>query len=187
MPLQFSRVSETADAIALVANNVEKLLQDVHGILEFNSDLAIDWAHANPKTFTGDATANTGTSTAHGLLNGQKVRVTTTGVLPVPLVDGTDYWLVGVAANTWQFALTKGGAAVDLTSAGTGTHTLNPQPEYFDQEPNGNLGGKVFSRQDIANAIGSLDWVRKLLTNQVMTGSQGDHLGNLNKLSRAVR
>jgi hypothetical protein len=187
MAIQYSRVSETADAIATVANDTEKLLTKIHGILEFNSDISIDWAHANTKTFTADATANTGTSTAHGFLNGQKVRVSTTGVLPVPLVDGVDYWLVGVAANTWQFAASKGGAAIDLTSAGTGTHTLAPQPEYFDQESNGNLGGKVFSRQDIANAIGSLDWIRKLLTNQVMTGSQGDHLGNLNKLARAER
>jgi SAM-dependent MidA family methyltransferase len=56
-------------------------------------------------------------------------------------------------------------------------------PAYITEEANGNLSGRTFTRQEVANAIGSLDWVRKLLTNQTMTGSQGDHLGNLNKLA----
>lgn len=60
------------------------------------------------------------------------------------------------------------------------------KPAYINEEANGNLQGKQFSRQEVSNAIGSLDWVRKLLTNQSMTGSQGDHLGNLNKLVRPL-
>jgi hypothetical protein len=56
-------------------------------------------------------------------------------------------------------------------------------PAYINEEANGNLSGRMFSRQQVSNAIGSLDWVRKLLTNQAMTGSQGDHLGNLNQLA----
>lgn len=55
-------------------------------------------------------------------------------------------------------------------------------PAYINEEANGNLSGRLFSRQAVANAIGSFDWFRKLLTNQLMTGSQGDHLGNLNQL-----
>lgn len=64
-------------------------------------------------------------------------------------------------------------------------------PAYISEEASGpgagNLSGRTFSRQDVSNAIGSLDWIRKLLTNQSMTGSQGDHLGNLNKLTPAAR
>lgn len=59
-------------------------------------------------------------------------------------------------------------------------------PSYITEGADGNLIDKPFSRQDVANAIGSLDWLRKLLTNQSMTGSQGDHLGNINKLARAL-
>lgn len=59
-------------------------------------------------------------------------------------------------------------------------------PAYIDEAANGNLVGRGFSRQEVANAIGSLDWIRKLLTNQTMTGSQGDHLGNLNHLGRPL-
>lgn len=59
-------------------------------------------------------------------------------------------------------------------------------PAYITEQANGNLQGKTYARQDVSNAIGSLDWIRKLLTNQSMTGSQGDHLGNLNKLCRPL-
>lgn len=59
-------------------------------------------------------------------------------------------------------------------------------PAYINEEANGNLQGKTYTRQEVSNTIGSLDWVRKLLTNQTMTGSQGDHLGNLNKLTRPL-
>lgn len=56
-------------------------------------------------------------------------------------------------------------------------------PAYIPEDAAGNIEGKNYSRQAVSNAIGSLDWVRKLLTNQSMTSSQGDHLGNLNILS----
>jgi hypothetical protein len=55
-------------------------------------------------------------------------------------------------------------------------------PEYIAEDADGNINGLLFSRQDVANAVGSLDQIRKLLTNQAT--SQGDHLGNLNKLAR---
>ena len=60
------------------------------------------------------------------------------------------------------------------------------KPAYINEQANGNLEGRYYTRQEVANAIGSLDWVRKLLGNQAMTGSQGDHLGNLNKLVRPL-
>lgn len=48
----------------------------------------------------------------------------------------------------------------------------------------GNIDTRPFTRQQVANAIGSLDQIRKLLTNQAT--SQGDHLGNLNVLARPL-
>ena len=56
-------------------------------------------------------------------------------------------------------------------------------PEYIEESAEGNLSGYAYSRQAVANAIGSLDWFRKLLTNQSLAGGQGDHLGNLNQLA----
>lgn len=186
MALQHDRVIEEADALAAISSRATKLLSDIVQVLEHNSDLSIDWGHSNPKTFTADSSTDTLTATAHGLSSGQKARVSTSGALPAGLAEGADYWLVAVAANTFQLAASKGGQAIDITGNGSGTHTLHPTPDYFSQEQNGNLSGRTFSRQQVSNAIGSLDWVRKLLTNQDMSGSQGDHLGNLNQLSRPL-
>lgn len=61
------------------------------------------------------------------------------------------------------------------------------KPAYIDEAANGNLSGRLFTRQQVSNAIGSLDWVRKLLTNQSMTNSQGNHVGNLTHLARTIR
>ena len=38
----------------------------------------------------------------------------------------------------------------------------------------------------IANFLGSVDWFRKLMRNESMTGSQGDHLSNVVKISTAL-
>jgi hypothetical protein len=59
-------------------------------------------------------------------------------------------------------------------------------PGYITEDADGNLSTLTYSREDVSNAIGSLDWVRKLLMNQDMASAQGDHLGNLNKLAHPL-
>lgn len=58
-------------------------------------------------------------------------------------------------------------------------------PAYITEDDKGNIYGRYCTRQNVANAIGSLDQIRKLLTNQAVT--QGDHLGNVNLVSRPLR
>lgn len=76
---------------------------------------------------TAACTANDGTdvitSVGHGLANGQAVRLTTTGALPGGLALNTTYWIRDATTDTFKLAATSGGAALDITSAGTGTHT----------------------------------------------------------------
>jgi microcystin-dependent protein len=71
-----------------------------------------------------DTGTNTITETAHGLSNGQRLYLTSTGTIPAGLASFTKYFIVGAAANTFQLALTSGGAAIDITSQGTGTHSF---------------------------------------------------------------
>ena len=59
-------------------------------------------------------------------------------------------------------------------------------PTYISEDAAGNITGTNYSRQQVANVVGSLDWVRKLMTNQTMTGSQGDHAGNMSLLARPL-
>lgn len=79
-----------------------------------------------PVTFQ-DA-GDTVTKNGHGLTNGVIVRfsgiVNTTGISV-----NTDYYVVNVTANTFQLALTPGGAALPLTTNGTGT--MDVQPIYY--------------------------------------------------------
>ena len=65
----------------------------------------------------------------HGLPNGAIIRISTTSTLPAPLNSTTDYWVRSATQN--QFALgTSAGAttAINLTSAGVGTHTIRVMP-----------------------------------------------------------
>lgn len=56
-------------------------------------------------------------------------------------------------------------------------------PAYITEGGNGNLSGLTYGRADVANAIGSLDQVRRLMRN--LSLSQGNHVGNLHKLAKA--
>lgn len=78
----------------------------------------------DPIVVTSTFAADTLNATAHGLLDTQKVQLSTTGTLPAPLQENTDYFVVSVAANTFKVSLTSGGAAINLTDDGTGTHEV---------------------------------------------------------------
>ena len=66
--------------------------------------------------------------TAHGLFPGAGVTFRTTGTLPNPLEENKAYYLIsaGFGSNSFEIALTPGGAAINTTTAGSGTHTLVP-------------------------------------------------------------
>lgn len=52
------------------------------------------------------------------------------GALPAPLAPDTDYYVAAVpSAGTYQLAATAGGAAITITTAGTGAHYLGVVPE----------------------------------------------------------
>lgn len=59
-------------------------------------------------------------SAAHGLSNGDRVMVYNVFAesLPTGLTEGTLYFVVGAATDTFQLSLTSGGAAVDITAVG---------------------------------------------------------------------
>lgn len=63
------------------------------------------------------------TASAHGLSDGDCVQVSSDDTLPTGLSASTNYYVTVLSANTFKVSLTKGGAFVDITDAGTGTHT----------------------------------------------------------------
>lgn len=96
-------------------------------------------------TFTADALTNQlATGAAHTLNSGDgPIRLTTTGTLPAAvggnLAAGIDYWTIRDDATHVRLARTHVDAvaaspvAIDLTSAGTGTHTLDDSPTFARQ------------------------------------------------------
>ena len=82
-------------------------------------------------TFTADAALNTITTALDAAPNTAAVRLTTTGTLPAPLATGTTYYVRDKSGNTRKLAATSGGAAIDLTDAGTGTHTIIPYTDLL--------------------------------------------------------
>lgn len=85
-------------------------------------------------TFTADAPSDicTYTSTASrpsNLLTGTRVQLTTTGTLPAGLALATDYWLIRMSNSTFELASSYAnaiaGTQINITDAGTGTHTVN--------------------------------------------------------------
>lgn len=90
----------------------------------------------NTNTFTADAGTDLLTF-ANDWKTFTKVQFTTTTTLPAGLALATDYWLIRVSATTAtvasSYANAVAGTFIDITDAGTGTHTLTIQmPRYAD-------------------------------------------------------
>ncbi len=99
----------------------------------------IDWVDVKDKILsvadqnftTVDTATDRITVTGHPYVTGDgPFRLTTTGTLPGGLATTTDYWIVVVDANTISLAATFPNSVaasptlVDITDAGSGTHTI---------------------------------------------------------------
>jgi hypothetical protein len=85
-------------------------------------------------TFTADAgtdiiTMTTVANRPSNILTGTRVRLTTTTTLPAGLSTGTDYYVIKVTDSTFKLASSYAnaiaGTAINITDAGTGTHTMS--------------------------------------------------------------
>jgi len=79
--------------------------------------------------FTANPVTNILTVTGHDFVNGVGIKVSNTGGgLPDGLDSNTTYYVVNKTLSTVQLSLTVGGSAVDVTSVGSGSHTITEQP-----------------------------------------------------------
>lgn len=85
-----------------------------------------------------DTAADTVTSSAHPFGNGDLVRYETTGTDIGGLVANSSYYIVGSTTNAFSLALLAGGSVINLTSAGTGTHSFTKTTGYTNGKVNGN-------------------------------------------------
>lgn len=80
------------------------------------------------KAFTA-TTGDTITSASHGFIDDSRVMFFAyeTASLPTGLTEGTRYFVINAATDTFQVSATQGGGAVDLTAAGYGTVAQSQQ------------------------------------------------------------
>lgn len=124
-------VDEVAEVSITEAGAAAGAFYDVRGITWeqrldrrrcYNFSTALPAHYDGTIIVTADASTNTLTSaTAHGLSNGARVRIKAhaQGALAGGLDSTIEYFVVGAASTTLQLSLTSGGAAVDITDAGT--------------------------------------------------------------------
>lgn len=77
------------------------------------------------QNFTADATTDRLTRYEHGVRNGDQLLLTTSAAdLPAGLSTGVRYFAIQVTEVSFQVSLSPDGAPVDITDAGTGTHSF---------------------------------------------------------------
>ena len=134
------RVSGPAPLVATVNYFVTVLSADTFKLTIEPSGTPIDLLAGGTFVLRRDAfTATAATSdffttpATHTFQNGDPVQVSTTGTLPAGVTAGTTYYLVYNATTTFRLSASPTlTPIVDLTTAGTGTHTVfrTPSPVY---------------------------------------------------------
>lgn len=116
-------------------------------------------------TSINTCTVNTATDVitvagAHGLSAGDQVRFSTTTTLPAPLTVNTRYYVLsaGLTSTDLKISTVVGGSPVDLTTTGTGTHTIWKNSKWEDMQTGLGYQGAYVVIDDIPlGAIGSGD------------------------------
>ncbi len=94
--------------------------QVISGLLHVTASVAQTFAPADV-----DISAETITINAHGIAETQSVAFSNSGgTLPTGLAVNTVYYAKDVTANTFKVSATAGGAAVNISAIGSGTHTV---------------------------------------------------------------
>lgn len=60
----------------------------------------------------------------HGLVDGDAIQLTSSGTLPAPLATSTVYYIVQSTNDTFRLSTAANGAGINITTQGTGTHTI---------------------------------------------------------------
>lgn len=132
--MSLTRILEKSFAINNVVTTTNSSSIDLEGASNFSVQCNITVNTPSAKVVAAATDVNisteTFTSVAHGFTTGLKVQLTTTTTLPGGLSLATDYFVIVVTADTFKLANSLvnalAGTAIDLTTTGTGNHTITP-------------------------------------------------------------
>lgn len=92
--------------------------------------ITVSFAAGYAVPFTADPATDVLTFTGYEPTNGETFRLTNSGGLcPGGLSESIPYYVINASGSTCKLSLTEGGAAVDVTSAGSGLHFLGSVPQ----------------------------------------------------------
>ena len=114
--------------------------------------ILIDDSTRSSYNFTVNPATDVFTATGHNYTNGTRLNVFIASgtLLPAGLAANTAYYARDCATDTFKVSLTDGGAAIDITDAGTGTFLVTDLA--LDHTIRGNLAG--FVRKELTNYQG---------------------------------
>lgn len=150
--------TQTADQKYGFAND-ETYLYGGNGVDDF---FLWDGGTRTNTAFTADPGTDFITSAAHGLSDGDAIVLTNSGGgLPAGLSANTFYYVRDKTTDTFKVATTIGGSAIDITTAGTGTHYFNQGVVTVSANPKGNIMATYVGRLFVAGMPGakaSIKW-----------------------------
>lgn len=112
------------DPIDLTAYTLNFKMELEDGTVELAATATGVTAHPT-QTFTAEADDDYLTCNGHGVtVDDQIVVANSGGALPTGLAASTRYWPVNITPNRFQLAASPNGAAINLTTDGTGTNTF---------------------------------------------------------------
>lgn len=126
------------------------------GALAVNTQQTITPAKWSGSTVTiSNASPAVVTWASHGLLAGSELIFNTTGALPTGLTAGAVYFVsaTGFTSGSFQVSATSGGASINTSSAGSGTHTVDgvvPSARVWHVYINGSIDSATPNRTTTA-------------------------------------
>jgi uncharacterized phiE125 gp8 family phage protein len=97
------------------------------GVRGVENTVKVTYICGSRSSFTASAASDVLTIFSGAFSDTDKVRVLTSGgVLPTGLSADTDYYVISAAGATCKLSATEGGAAIDLTTAGTSPNYIYP-------------------------------------------------------------
>lgn len=113
------------------------------------------------------------TWSAHGMVNGQPVQLSSTALLPTGLAANFTYYVIAATTNTFELSATLAGTAITTTSTGTGTIscTASGNNIYAGNTVTGVTSGATALVSAALLRTGS--WTTNLVGNLVLTSIVG--------------
>jgi hypothetical protein len=128
-PFMTGLLSDTSIISGLYFNqrqeqNINEVLTNIAGFLGISEYTDFPATSAG-QTFTTAFATDLITSVAHGLIAGDRIRVSTDTTLPAGMAAATNYFVIasGLTADAFKVSATSGGATIDITDNGTGVQT----------------------------------------------------------------